>query len=120
MSPHDHFVSLVLEHPADPEPRLAFADWLESQGDPRGPWLRFVSRVHELAQLAYDPATDPGHDERFLPHVDPTLERLDTAALVRFAPTGDGRLSWQLLTDAHSRQAVAAAELFACELLPGP
>jgi uncharacterized protein (TIGR02996 family) len=70
---HDYFVTTILEHPADAEPRLAFADFLEQSGDPRGPWLRFVSRVHELAQLAYDPATDPGVDESFLPHNDPTL-----------------------------------------------
>src|SRR4051794_25112233 len=109
---------MVLDHPADPGPRLVYADWLEELGDVRGQWLRFVSRVHELAEQAYDPATDPGVDESFLPHTDLTLERLDAAALVRFAPTGDGRTAWGLLTDPRSLQAVAAAELVACDLLP--
>ena len=34
------FVEAVCAAPADLEPRLIFADWLEEQGDPRAEFLR--------------------------------------------------------------------------------
>ena len=40
MSKHDYFLKTVLDHPADDAPRLAYADWLDGQGDPRGEFIR--------------------------------------------------------------------------------
>jgi len=117
MTEPDVFVRMVLEHPAEEGPRLVFADWLDERGDVRGPWLRFVSRVHELARLASEPATLPDTDEAHLAHRSASLARLDVAAMVRFTPAAPGQLFWDRLDDIRSRRAVAGAELLGCGLL---
>lgn len=38
----------VLERPHDTTPRLAYADWLETQNDPRGEFIRVQCRLAEL------------------------------------------------------------------------
>ncbi len=49
------FLDAILAQPESDVPRLAFADWLDAQGDPRGEFIRVQC---ELARL---PETDPLH-----------------------------------------------------------
>jgi uncharacterized protein (TIGR02996 family) len=41
----DVFLRAILEHPDDPVTRLAYADWLEERGDPRGELPRIELRL---------------------------------------------------------------------------
>jgi len=54
--PHaDDFLGAILEDPDNDALRLAFADWLEERGDPRGEFIRIQ---FELAEMK-------GNDQRF-------------------------------------------------------
>jgi uncharacterized protein (TIGR02996 family) len=50
MTQEEAFLEAILAEPRDDVPRLVFADWLEEQGDPRGEWLRVVTRLDLLSQ----------------------------------------------------------------------
>ncbi|MFO0845893.1 MAG: TIGR02996 domain-containing protein [Gemmataceae bacterium] len=50
----DVFLSAILIDPDDDLPRLAYADWLEEQGDPRGEFLHIQCRLARLDDI--DPA----------------------------------------------------------------
>lgn len=54
MTLEDAFLLAILDDPADDFPRLAYADWLEERGDPRGEF------IHVQCLLAAMPADDPG------------------------------------------------------------
>src|SRR5688572_7884063 len=50
MSPEDSFIRAVCEAPDDDLPRLAFADWLDENGDPaRAEFIRSSIRLHHIA-----------------------------------------------------------------------
>jgi uncharacterized protein (TIGR02996 family) len=40
MTQDEAFIRTIVESPGDDTPRLAYADWLDEQDDPRGPYLR--------------------------------------------------------------------------------
>jgi uncharacterized protein (TIGR02996 family) len=48
MSRDRSFVDAVRARPDDDDLRLVYADWLEEQGDPRGPFLRAACRLRAL------------------------------------------------------------------------
>ncbi len=43
------FLDAILSHPADPTPRLVFADWLDERGDPRGELVRIQEELRQAA-----------------------------------------------------------------------
>jgi uncharacterized protein (TIGR02996 family) len=47
--PQAGFLDAILEHPDDDTPRLAYADWLEERGDPRGEFIRVQCALARLA-----------------------------------------------------------------------
>jgi uncharacterized protein (TIGR02996 family) len=53
---HDDFLPAILANPEDDAPRLAYAAWLEGEGDPRGEFIRLQI---ELAQLPEDDPQRP-------------------------------------------------------------
>src|SRR5262245_1361961 len=46
---HDAFLQAILETPDDDAPRLVYADWLEEQGDPHGPFIRLQCQLAAMA-----------------------------------------------------------------------
>jgi uncharacterized protein (TIGR02996 family) len=56
MSGDETFLRAIVESPADPDPRLVYADWLEDRADPRGPYLR--------AELEWAQAREPTGEEK--------------------------------------------------------
>src|SRR5262249_9549822 len=66
------FLRALWEEPADETTRLAYADWLEERGDPRGEYLRLWCRVLQDVRRLRDlrPGIAPGwleqvHRDRF-------------------------------------------------------
>jgi type IV pilus assembly protein PilB len=51
----DVFLSAILAEPGDDLPRLAYADWLEEKGDPRGEFIHVQCRLARLGE------SDPHH-----------------------------------------------------------
>jgi uncharacterized protein (TIGR02996 family) len=49
------FVAEILATPRDDAPRLAFVDWLEGRGDPRGECLRVLLRLEALSEKEAPP-----------------------------------------------------------------
>jgi uncharacterized protein (TIGR02996 family) len=48
MTIEDAFLQAILETPVDDLPRLAYADWLEEQGDPRGEFIHVQCRLTRM------------------------------------------------------------------------
>jgi len=48
MSPHDPFLTAILEQPDDDTARLVCADWLEERGDPRAEFIRVQCTLARL------------------------------------------------------------------------
>src|SRR5215211_515928 len=46
---HDAFLSDIIEHADDDAPRLVYADWLDEQGEPLGPFIRAQCQLAALA-----------------------------------------------------------------------
>ena len=44
----DAFFQAILETPDDDLPRLAYADWLEERGDPRGEFIHLQCRLARM------------------------------------------------------------------------
>ena len=58
----DAFLKSILADPADPLPRLVFADWLEESGTRSNvAWSKFLRLSEEVAGL---PSSDPSHGKR--------------------------------------------------------
>ena len=45
MTEDEAFIRTLVDSPGDDTPRLAYADWLDEQGDPRGHYLRAETRI---------------------------------------------------------------------------
>jgi uncharacterized protein (TIGR02996 family) len=55
MAEEEAFIRSILASPRDDAPRLAFADWLEERGDPRGEFLRILLRLEALSEKEAPP-----------------------------------------------------------------
>src|SRR3954452_8559701 len=70
MNRDEGFLEAILEIPDDDTPRLAYADWLEGRGDPRGEFIRVQIDLERL------PPNDPGRE---------TLEQRERAISDKYA-----------------------------------
>src|SRR3954451_9822955 len=57
------FLTAILEHPDDDGCKLAYADWLDEQGDPRGEYLRLMMKVRQ--ERIVTPEQRQRHQELF-------------------------------------------------------
>ena len=78
MTHPDGFWQDILEHPADDEPRLRYADWLDYRCDPLGEFIRVQCRLARLAP----------HQENVL-----ELERREQELLAEFEDAWAGELA---------------------------
>src|SRR4051794_19320978 len=47
MNLEDAFLRDIAEHPDEDAPRLAYADWLQERGDPRGVFIAMQCGIHQ-------------------------------------------------------------------------
>jgi uncharacterized protein (TIGR02996 family) len=51
MSSEAAFLQAIQQHSEDASLRMAFSDWLEERGDPRGEMLRILSVLTQVAHV---------------------------------------------------------------------
>ncbi len=79
----DHLMHAIVSDPADIGARLAYADWLEERGDPRGEFIRLQFEIGKQ-RLTFGVSTSSGAFGALMARE--ALTRVAVSRIVPYAP----------------------------------